>query len=321
MDAISLTMQDHREVDTLFSRYESLTGNGDQKRDIVHQIIRELSIHAAVEEQFLYPTMRSHLPDGEELVREAIQEHQEVKENLNTLDKMTPEESGYEGRVRSLIQDVRHHVQEEEGELLPKLRSAVSQERLDRLGEAMESGKRMAPTRPHPRAPSTPPGNIVAGPAAAVLDRVRDRVREATTDRAPSPKRPARKRTTARKATRKATTRKATTRKRTTTRKTTTTRKRTTTRKTAARKRTTARKRIAARRGPVYHVTRDARGGWRATKSGSRRPLARADSKQEVIRRARESAKRQKGRLVIHKADGRIQEERTYGPDTRRRRG
>jgi hemerythrin superfamily protein len=311
MDAISLTLQDHREVDALFSKYESLTGNGQQKRDIVHQIIRELSIHAAIEEQFLYPTMRNNLPDGGQLVQEAIQEHQEAKELLNALDKMTPDESGYDQRVRSLIQDVRHHVQEEEGELLPKLRSAVSQERLDQLGEAMEAGKRLAPTRPHPNAPATPPGNIVAGPAAAAVDRVRDRVREAATG--PSPKRPARKRTT---------TRKTTARKRTTTRKTATTRKRTTTRKTSAtRKRTTARKRTTPRRGPVYHVTRDPRGGWRATKSGSKRPVARADSKQDVVRRARDSAKRQDGRLVIHKANGRIQEERTYGPDSRRSRG
>jgi hemerythrin superfamily protein len=311
MDAISLILQDHREVDSLFSRYESLTGDGDQKRDIVREIVRELSVHAAIEEQFLYPTMRNNLPDGSELVEEALEEHKEAKETLDALEKMTPGESGYDDRVRSLIRDVRHHVQEEEGELLPKLRDAVSQERLDQLGEAMESGKRLAPTRPHPSAPSTPPGNTVAGPAAAVVDRVRDRLREGD-DRAPSPKRPARKRTTRKPASRKST--------KTTTRKAKTTRKRTT-RKTTTRRKTTARKRTSARRGPVYHVTSDPRGGWRATKSGSSRPLARADSKQEVVRRARDSARRQNGRLVIHKANGRIQEERSYGSDSRRRRG
>lgn len=289
MDAISLVLQDHREVDSMFSRYESLTGDGEQKRDIVREIVRELSIHAAIEEQFLYPTVRNNLPDGPRLVEEALQEHREAKEALSALDGMSPEEGGYDERVRSLIRDVRHHVQEEEGELLPKLRDAVSQERLDQVGEAMEAGKTLAPTRPHPRAPATPPANIVAGPAAAIVDRVRDRVREAGTDRAPSPKRPARKRTT---------------------RKTTTTR-----RKTRARKRTTA------RRGPVYHVRADPKGGWRATRSGSSRPLARGDSKQEVVRRARDTARRQNGRLVIHKANGRIQEERTYGSESRRRRG
>jgi hemerythrin superfamily protein len=318
MDAISLTLQDHRHVESLFARYESLTGDGDAKRDIVREIIRELSIHAAIEEQFLYPTMRNNLPDGPSLVEEAIQEHQEAKETLDELEGMSPQEGGYDSRVRSLIQDVRHHVQEEEGELLPKLRAAVSQERLDQLGQAMESGKGLAPTRPHPGAPSTPPGNILASPAAAVVDRVRDRMRGEGPEETPSPKRPARKRTTRKPAARKSTARKPAARK-PAARKGVTTRK-TTRRKTTARKKTAARKRTTAR-GPVYHVTTDPKGGWRATRSGSSRPLARGDSKQEVVRRARDSARRQKGRLVIHKANGRIQEERTYGPDPRRHRG
>lgn len=295
MDAINLTLQDHRHVESLFARYESLTGDGDRKRDIVREIIRELSIHAAIEEQFLYPVIRNNLPDGKSLVEEAIQEHQEAKELLDELDGMLPDESGYDERVSSLLRDVRHHVQEEEDELLPKLRSAVSQERLEQVGEAMEAGKRLAPTRPHPHAPTTPPRNIVAGPAAAVVDRVRDRLRGDGAEERPTPSRP--KRTARKPAGRKAKT----------------TAKKTTTRKTSSRKRTA--------RGPVYRVTSDPRGGWKATRSGSSRPLARSDSKQEVVRRARVSARRQKGRLVIHKANGRIQEERTYGPDPRRTRG
>lgn len=313
MDAISLTLQDHRHVESLFARYESLTGNGDAKRDIVREIIRELSVHASIEEQFMYPAMRRHLPDGDSLVQEAIEEHQEAKEALAELDRMTPDVSGYDDKVRSLIRDVRHHVKEEEDELLPKLRASVSHERLEQMGEAMESGKALAPTRPHPHAPSTPPGNFLAGPAAAVADRVRDRLRE-TPDEKPTRERarrkPARRKTAGKKpAVRKPAARKAARE----------TGKKTTARKTAAR-RTTGRKRTAAR-GPVYHVTSDPRGGWRATRSGSTRPLARGDSKQDVVRRARDSARRQEGRLVIHKANGRIQEERTYGPDPRRRRG
>jgi hemerythrin superfamily protein len=303
MDAISLTLQDHRHVESLFARYESLTGDGDQKLEIVREIIRELSVHAAIEEQFMYPAMKNRLPDGDSLVKEAIEEHQEAKEALNELDRMTPDEGGYDDKVRSLIRDVRHHVKEEEGELLPKLRASVSQERLEQMGEAMESGKRLAPTRPHPRAPSTPPGNILAGPAAAVADRVRDRLRESVREEpAQKPRRkPAQKKTATRKtATRKSTAKRAAANK-------------STSRKPTARKRTS--------RGPVYHVTSDPRGGWRATRSGSTRPLARSDSKQEVVSRARDSAKRQRGRLVIHKANGRIQEERTYGSDSRSRRG
>jgi hypothetical protein len=68
-------------------------------------------------------------------------------------------------------------------------------------------------------------------------------------------------------------------------------------------------------------VTTDPKGGWRAEKQGSSRATARSDSKQEVVKRARELARSQRGRLVIHGRDGRIQEERTYGPDPSRSTG
>jgi hypothetical protein len=69
---------------------------------------------------------------------------------------------------------VKRHVEEEEGEAFPKVRDALGQERLFEIGEAMERAKKVAPTRPHPYAPSTPPANLVAGPAAGVMDRARE---------------------------------------------------------------------------------------------------------------------------------------------------
>jgi hypothetical protein len=67
-------------------------------------------------------------------------------------------------------------VQEEENELFPEMRAAVSEDQLRAMGAEIAAAKKMAPTHPHPNAPSTPPGNIVAGAAAAVMDKVRDAV-------------------------------------------------------------------------------------------------------------------------------------------------
>jgi hypothetical protein len=71
----------------------------------------------------------------------------------------------------------------------------------------------------------------------------------------------------------------------------------------------------------VIDVTTDPKGGWRAEKRGADRASARSDSKREVVKRARELAKAQRGRLVIRGQDGRIQEERSYGADPARRAG
>jgi hemerythrin superfamily protein len=283
MDAIDVLKHDHLTVERLFMRYEALGGNNAEERGrIVHEIIRELSVHAAIEEKVLYPEVQETLADGASLAGEALEEHREAKEVLAELDDMEPQDAGFDAKVRSLIKDVRHHVEEEETEMFPKLESALPATTLADLGQKLEKAKRIAPTRPHPHAPDTPPGNLAAGPIAGVADRVRDVVsgRMAETETKPPPRKPS------------------------------------TSRRKPARTRGTR-----SRRGPVYHVTPDPDGGWRAVKQGASRALARGDSKRDVVSRAREAAKSQQGRLVIHKENGRIQEERTYGDDPRGSRG
>ena len=335
MDAITLLKQDHRTVDSLFQRYESGLAP-EQNREVVEEIIRELSVHAVIEEQVLYPAMRRAFPGGDDLAEEGIDEHQEVKETLAELDGMDPTDGAFDQRVRSLIGDVRHHVEEEEEEMFPKLQQAVSQDQLDEMGASMETAKRVAPTRPHPHAPNTPPGNIIAGAVAGPVDRARDivsgRAAKKTTSRKSTTKSTAKstaKKATGRRSTaKKGSTRKSTTtssaasRSRKTTGRTTSAKKAGSSRKSATRKATgrTAAKKTSAR-GAVIHVTPTRDGGWRAERAGSNRAVAKGDRKQDVVRQARDVAKRQNGRLVIHNAKGRIQEERTYGADPRRSRG
>jgi hemerythrin superfamily protein len=171
-DVISLLTEDHRRVDRLFDAYEQ-SDDATEKRRLVQQMITELSIHAAVEEQFLYPVIRE-LPDGERLTEVALQEHQEVKQVLADLDNLGADDPELDRRVRELVADVRHHVEEEERDLFPALRETVGEERLLHMGQAVSLGKLLAPTHAHPEAPNTPPANFVVGPAAGIVDRFRD---------------------------------------------------------------------------------------------------------------------------------------------------
>ena len=325
MDAVALLKQDHRTVEELFRRYESMD-DGEERTEIVRQFTRELSVHAAIEEQVLYPEVKDVLPQGRSMAEEAIQEHQEAKEALADLERMDATDPGFDRKVRTLIADVRHHVEEEENEMLPRLASAVPASTLDELGEKMERAKGTAPTRPHPHAPSSPPGNLVAGTVAAVVDRVRDVV----SSRSETPKRRRPKKRTSAPRTRKAST--ATPKKKATTRKATgrkaTARKATgskATARTATRKAKTTSRPVTRPRGsttgPEIHVLADPRGGWRAEKKGSTRALARSDNKSEVVKRARESARAQEGTLIVHKASGGVQERRRYSTGPSRGRG
>ncbi len=179
MDAIALLRQDHREVERLFKQFEKAGPRAHKtRRDIVDKVIRELSVHAAIEEMVFYPAVREAVSETEDTVLESLEEHHIVKWTLSELDGMDPEAERFIPKVTVLIESVRHHVEEEEDELFPKVREALTRKQLAELGDAMEAAKKTAPTRPHPRSPDTPPGNLVAGAGAAVLDKARDAVKK-----------------------------------------------------------------------------------------------------------------------------------------------
>jgi hemerythrin superfamily protein len=165
---------DHETVEQLFRRY---TRAGDrafvEKRAIVDRIIEELSVHAAIEEQLFYPTVRATVPDTEALGLESLEEHHVVKWVLSEIDGMAPEDERFDAKVTVLMDNVRHHVELEEGELFPMVRDELGRKALSDLGEAMAGARRIAPTHPHPRAPDRP-GNLIVGIVAGVADRIAD---------------------------------------------------------------------------------------------------------------------------------------------------
>jgi hemerythrin superfamily protein len=182
MDAITLLKQDHKTVESLFKKFEKTGENAHAaQRDLAEKIVRELSIHAAIEEQVFYPAIREAVPETEETVLESLEEHHIVKWVAAELAAMKPDHERFKAKMTVLIENVRHHVEEEEGELFPTVRKGMGRKALAEIGQAMEEAKKTAPTRPHPKAPDEPPGNIVAGAGAALVDRVRDKARRVRT--------------------------------------------------------------------------------------------------------------------------------------------
>jgi hemerythrin superfamily protein len=184
MNAITLLKQDHQNVDALFKRFEQLTDSdsADEKRQIVDKLIEQLSVHAAVEEQLFYPAVREISAELTDTVLEGLEEHHVVKWTLSELEKMSPTDERFTAKVRVLIESVRHHVEEEENDIFPKVREALTVEQLNDLGEALEKAKETAPKRPHPRHPDTPPLNIVLGAPIAILDKAIKTGREAVSN-------------------------------------------------------------------------------------------------------------------------------------------
>jgi hemerythrin superfamily protein len=143
-DAVALIKADHRKVERLFREYEEA---GDRayktKQQLVEQITRELEVHTTIEEETYYPAVEAKAKkDGKELVDEAVEEHHVVKLLLGELGALSPEDDAYDAKVTVLMENVRHHVEEEESEMLPQSQEILGKEELTRLGEEMAARKR-----------------------------------------------------------------------------------------------------------------------------------------------------------------------------------
>ncbi|WNG30129.1 hemerythrin domain-containing protein [Cystobacter fuscus] len=179
MDAISLLKQDHATLRKLFKRHEALKHGGDvsKKQEISRRIILELSIHAAIEEQVFYPSVKAHDPRWIERIDEALEEHRVAKWELAAIQRMSPEDPRFDARFTVLVQNVLHHIEEEENGLFARIHQTFTQGELDAMADALALAKRAVPTHPHPMLPDEPPGNLVM-PLVAVFDRGRDLVTE-----------------------------------------------------------------------------------------------------------------------------------------------
>jgi hypothetical protein len=93
---------------------------------------------------------------------------------LSELEGMPADHERFDAKVSVLMENVRHHVKEEEKDLFPQVNKLMGKATLDELGDAMAQGKKTVPTRPHPRSPDEPPGNLVAGAGAALMDKAID---------------------------------------------------------------------------------------------------------------------------------------------------
>jgi hemerythrin superfamily protein len=177
MDALALLKKDHQTVEKLFARFEK-----KPSKEIADRFVRELSAHAAIEEQIFYPAMRraaeaAEMEEADDEVLEALEEHHVAKWVLSEIEGLDQDDERFEAKCRVLIESVRHHVKEEEGTLFRFARRLFRRDQLDELGKLLRKAKKVAPTHPHPRAPDEPPGNLLAGGLAAIFDRGRDAVK------------------------------------------------------------------------------------------------------------------------------------------------
>jgi hemerythrin superfamily protein len=176
MNAVSLLKADHRAILDVLEKLDELESKsrGRMKKALVEKLVREVSVHTAIEEEVFYPAVKSGIPGTEPQVMKSLEEHSVVKWELAAISAMNMDDERFAAKLAVLKDALVHHIEEEEEDLFPKVRDAFGIAKLNAMGRALERARKTAPTRPHPRAPDQPPANLVANLGASVIDRARD---------------------------------------------------------------------------------------------------------------------------------------------------
>jgi hemerythrin-like domain-containing protein len=147
-DAIVLLKADHKEVQRVFRNFEKAGEDEKTKGQLVKAMIELLTVHTYLENEVMYPEVRRLLPDLEDDVLESYEEHHVADVLCMELYAMQPSDERFDAKTSVLIENVRHHIEEEEQEWFPQVREGLGRKQLAQLGERMLELRKSAPRSP-----------------------------------------------------------------------------------------------------------------------------------------------------------------------------
>nr|EJI97935.1 hemerythrin HHE cation binding domain protein [Rhodococcus sp. JVH1] len=148
-DAIVLLKNDHKEIRKLFRDFRGAGPNARvEKGRIVDDIIEALTVHTYIENEGMYPEVRDLAPDLEDDILESYEEHHVADVLVVELAAMKPDDERFDAKTTVLIENVEHHIEEEEQEWFPKVREALGRKQLREMGARMLELRDKAPRSP-----------------------------------------------------------------------------------------------------------------------------------------------------------------------------
>jgi hemerythrin superfamily protein len=148
-DAIVLLKNDHREIKKLFADFEKAGDRAEKtKQRLVDRIIELLTVHTYLENEVMYPRVRALLPGLEDDILESYEEHHVADVLVMELASMKASDERFTAKTTVLIENVTHHIQEEEDDWFPQVREGLGRTTLRQIGEEMLEARKKAPRRP-----------------------------------------------------------------------------------------------------------------------------------------------------------------------------
>ena len=148
-DAIVILRDDHKEIRQVFKEFQKADGDaGTTRRLLVDRIIELLTVHTYIENEVMYPRVRDLLPDLEDDILESYEEHHVADVLVMELASMNADDERFNAKTNVLIENVTHHMKEEEEDWFPKVRAGLGRKELQALGQELLDAKKKAPHRP-----------------------------------------------------------------------------------------------------------------------------------------------------------------------------
>ena len=148
-DAIVMLKNDHKEIKRVFRNFKNAGPNAEaEKGRLVKKIIELLTVHTYLENECMYPQVRELLPDLEDDILESYEEHHVADVLVMELASMAPSAERFDAKTTVLIENVEHHIQEEEEDWFPKVRKQLSRTQLQKIGAEMLELEKKAPRSP-----------------------------------------------------------------------------------------------------------------------------------------------------------------------------
>ncbi|WP_063057616.1 hemerythrin domain-containing protein [Nocardia sienata] len=194
MDALTFLRADHESVLGMIESLERGRGTSEtelrNRGHLATSLVIAASQHEAVEEQFFWPAVRKILPEGDELADHGLDQEESGKQLLQQIEDSEAGTPEFEQALTDFLVAMREHIEYEQNQVWPRFAEVEPPEEMADLGEKMAAAKKKAPTRPHPKTPSSPAAQKTAGLAAAATDKVRDMAGGRKTDEPADPPTP-----------------------------------------------------------------------------------------------------------------------------------
>jgi hypothetical protein len=144
MNALTLLERDHRELERMLDELEPTTARAVKTRqELFDRVHDALTVHEIIEEEIFYPTLKQH-PKAKDIVLEGYEEHDVVNILLGELANLPVDDETWGPKCKVMIENIQHHIHEEETDMWAKARQVFDRGELDQLGDAMAERKREA---------------------------------------------------------------------------------------------------------------------------------------------------------------------------------